>query len=128
MAPTSSSSVSISALQDFSKTLAGRLSEVDSMLSMLKSDPALASSGSVKVPKLGTFADANAEATKYSGLYQQYVQRLQRLRNAITAAQAATTTIINNYHTSEALNAASSNAITQALAGVNGALGGQNNG
>jgi len=129
MAPADSSSVHLTSLHDFRDNLASRLTEVDSMLTTLRSDPVLTDrNGSVRPPRLGTFEDADKESTQYATLYQQYLQRLRRLREAVTAAQAATTTIIDNYQTTETLNAASATDISRALAGINTALGGPTDG
>jgi hypothetical protein len=79
--------------------------------------------GAAKPPKLGTFDDALNAQENYTALYYQYVQRIQQLHDAITAAQHATTTIATNYHSTESLNEASAKEITSALAGVPSALG-----
>jgi len=121
-----STSINMISLGEFNTRLAARLSEADLVLSNLRSDPVLTDSGGqVRLPKLGTFDDAVTAEHGYATLYQQYVQRLERLHNAITAAQKATGTIATNYHTTESLNEASAKDITSALAGVPSALGDQ---
>jgi hypothetical protein len=126
MAPADSSSIKMISLDDFDTKLAARLSEVESMLTMMRSDPVLtAAGGAEKDPKLGNFEDANREKSAYHGLYQQYLHRLEQLHDALTAARSATATIMHNYHTTETLNAANANDISSALAGVSSALGGQ---
>jgi hypothetical protein len=125
MAPQQNTSVSIGPLLDFQSALAARLSEVNSILSTLQSDPVLVDrTGTVRALKLGTFADAGIDSSKYTSLYLQYVQRIQRLHNAIVAVQTATQTILDNYHTTEQLNAASANEVNNALTGIDSALQG----
>ena len=120
-----SASINMISLGEFNTRLAARLGEADSVMSSLRSDPALTADGTVKPPKLGGFDDALKAQHAYATLYGQYLQRIQQLHNAITAAQSATATIATNYHTTESLNAASANEITTALAGVPSALGEQ---
>ncbi len=121
-----SASISMISLSEFHSRLAARLAEADQVLASLRSDPVLTSGDGVpKPPPLGTFDDALKAESAYADLYRQYQQRLERLHNAITAAQRATSTIIGNYHTTETLNASSAEEITNALAGVPSALGGQ---
>jgi hypothetical protein len=121
-----SASISMISLGEFNARLAARLAEADSVLASLQSDSVLSSGGGVATPpKLGTFDDAVQAERSYTALYGQYVQRLHRLHNAITAAKQATETITTNYRTTESLNAASANEITTALSGVPSALGDQ---
>jgi hypothetical protein len=125
MAPHQGTTVGIGPLQDFHATLTARLSEVNSVLTTLQSDPVLVdSAGTVRSPKLGAFSDAGINSSKYTSLYLQYLQRIQRLHNAITAVQSATQKILENYHTTEQLNAASANDVNDALTGVDSALQG----
>jgi hypothetical protein len=119
------SSINMISLVEFNNRLAGRLSEADSVLTALRQDPVLTSGGLVKAPKLGNFTDALAAEQGYTTLYNQFVERLQQLHNAITAAQKATTTIAANYRTTESLNTAGAKEITNALADVPTALGEQ---
>jgi hypothetical protein len=122
--PADSASISMISLTEFNTRLAARLGEAQSVLSSLQSDPVLTGIGGlVEPPKLGTFEDALAAQHDYATLYHQYVQRLQQLHDAITAAQQATTTIVANYHSTESLNEASAKEITSALAGVPSVLG-----
>lgn len=102
-------------LTEFNTRLTARSGEAQSVLSSLQADPVL-TGGLVKPPKLGTFEDALTAQHSYATLYEQYVQRLQQLHDAITAAQKATTTIVANYHSTESLNEASAKEITSALA------------
>ena len=109
--------VDILSLEDFSKTLATRLREVEAMLTKLDVDLRPA-------PKLGTFQDAKTKQSQHVSLHDQYVGRVERLRSAILAAQRATSDIIANYTTTEARNHASAVDIRNELGGVDTALNG----
>jgi hypothetical protein len=113
-----STKVDLLSLEDFNKTLSTRLTEVDAMLTKLNADL------KGKTPKLGTFQDANAKQSQYADLYDQYVQRIGRLKSAILAAQKATDDILANYKTTEARNHASAADIANKLGGVDTALNG----
>jgi hypothetical protein len=113
-----STNVDLLSLEDFSRRLGARLSEADAMLTKLDADLR------GKAPKLGTFQDATAKQSQYSDLYDQYAQRIGRLKSAILAAQRATDDIIANYKTTEALNHASAADIANKLGGVDAALNG----
>jgi hypothetical protein len=113
-----STKVDVLSLEDFNKTLATRLSEVDSMLTKLNVDMRGSS------PKLGTFTDATSKRSEYDDLYDQYAQRIGRLRSAIVAAQRATDDIIANYKTTEARNHASAADIANKLGGISTAING----
>jgi hypothetical protein len=104
--------VDVLSLEDFNKTLVTRLGEAEALLAKLNN----ALKG--KSPALGTFQDGSATAEQYTGLYQDYVQRIGRLKSAITAAQTATTTILSNYHTTEARNHANATDIAGQLSGI----------
>jgi hypothetical protein len=103
-------------LEDFHRTLAARLSEVDAAMRKL------ADVGG-KAPALGTFHDAAAGASQYRTLHHEYEQRLSRLRSAVVAAQTATATIIDNYRRTEDRNHANAADIAARLGGVAAALG-----
>jgi hypothetical protein len=113
-----STNVEVLSLQDFNKTLATRLGEVDAMLTKLNNDLR------GKEPKLGAFTDGVSVSGHYGDLYTQYTERLGRLRSAIVAAQTATNDIIANYTTTEARNHASAADIASKLGGVYTALDG----
>ncbi len=114
--------VDILTLEDFRKTLDGRLSEAESVLRSLNS-----TSADVR-PALGAFFDATRTAGSYLDRHAQQVARVQRLISAIQAAQTATGTIIKNYRTAEARNTANSADIANVLGGVQTALDGGANG
>jgi hypothetical protein len=113
-----STNVDLLSLEDFSKRLGARLGEADAMLTKLDDDLR------GREPKLGTFQDATTTQSQYTDLYDQYVQRIGRLRSAILAAQKATDDILANYKTTEARNHASAADIASKLGGVDTALNG----
>jgi len=108
--------VDVLSLEDFNATLTTRLNEAEALLTKLNTDL------KGKSPALGTFIDGAQTADHYADLYQQYVQRIGRLKSAIVAAQTATTSVISNYKTTEALNHASATDIANKLGGVSVAL------
>jgi hypothetical protein len=111
-----STDVSVLSLEDFKSTLQHRLEDVDAMLRQLDD---LGSSGL----RLGTFQDATESTSSYEWIHSQYVSRIQRLRDAIVAAQIATTEIIASYRTTEARNQADAADIAQRLGNVTSLLG-----
>lgn len=108
--------VDVLALEDFHRNLGGRLAEIDAAIRKL--DIEMGSRG----PALGKFTDARESVISYQSLHQQHLDRLRRLRNAITAAQSATSTILDNYRTAEDRNRASADEIASVLGGVASAL------
>ncbi|MFF5070262.1 hypothetical protein ACFY2R_03360 [Micromonospora olivasterospora] len=116
---TGRTTVDVLSLEDFHQRLAGRLSEAEAVLKKLNTEL------QCRPPTLGTFADGTSNAQRYSQLHLSYAQQVQRLRDAVKAAQKATSTILTNYRTTEARNAANSADIAAALSGVDDALGRQ---
>ncbi|MCX4474666.1 hypothetical protein C5N14_14380 [Micromonospora sp. MW-13] len=116
---TGRTTVDVLSLEDFHKRLAGRLTEAEAVLKKLNTEM------QCRPPELGTFADATSNARRYSDLHLSYAQQVERLRDAVRAAQSATGTILTNYKTTEARNAANSADIAAALGGVDDALGRQ---
>jgi hypothetical protein len=112
-----STSVSVLSLEDFNRTLQRRLDDADALLSKL------GELGAHRVP-LGTFQDAATSADSYDRKLIRYVDRIQRLRDAIVAAQDATAAIIASYRTTEARNHADASDIARRLGGVTEAIGG----
>lgn len=108
--------VDVLALEDFHRNLDARLSEVDSAIRKLGTEMG------ATAPALGTFTDARQRINRYTTLRGEHLDRLKRLRTAITAAQTATATILNNYRTAEARNRASAADIASVLGGVDSAL------
>ncbi|WP_405102864.1 hypothetical protein [Micromonospora sp. NBC_01412] len=116
---TGRTTVDVLSLEDFHQRLAGRLTEAETVLRKLKTET------QCHPPELGTFTDATSNSKRYSDLHTTYVQQVERLRDAVRAAQSATGTILTNYKTTEARNAANSADIAAALGGVDDALGRQ---
>ncbi|MEV4197759.1 hypothetical protein [Micromonospora globbae] len=108
--------VDLLSLEDFHKRLADRLTQADSLLRKLNTEM------QCRPPALGTFAHATSNSQRYSEIHQSYVEQVGRLQRAVKAAQEATSTILTNYRTAEARNAATADDIRAALDGVNEAL------
>jgi hypothetical protein len=113
---TGRTTVDVLSLEDFHQRLAGRLTEVESVLRKLNTEL------QCRPPALGSFAHATENERRYSETHASYAAQVERLRKAIVAAQTATSTIMANYRTAEARNAASAADILAALAGVDEAL------
>jgi hypothetical protein len=111
-----STSVSVLSLEDFNATLQRRLEDTDALLSKLDE------LGAHRV-RLGTFQDATTSTDSYDWKLSRYVDRVQRLREAIVAAQDATAAIITSYRTTEARNQADASDIAGRLGGVTDAIG-----
>jgi hypothetical protein len=111
-----STDVSVLSLEDFKATLQQRLDDADMMLRQLND------LGAGRL-KLGTFQDAHDSAGSYDWKLNQYVDRVQRLRDAILAAQLATAEIIAAYRTTEARNQADAADIAARLGNVTNLLG-----
>jgi hypothetical protein len=107
--------VRVLSLEDFQGTLQHRLDDVDAMLTKLDE------LGARRVP-LGTFQDASYTADSYDWKLTRYAERVERLREAIVAAQTATAEIITAYRTTEARNQADAADIAARLGGVTSAL------
>lgn len=116
-----STTVDVLSLEDFHATLATRLTEANGLLTTLTTSLATA-------PQLGTFQDASAEADRYATLRDEHAGGVQRLIDAITAAQTATATIMSNYQTTEDRNAANASDISSTLSPVGQVLDGVLNG
>jgi hypothetical protein len=91
-------------LADFHKTLQARLDEAYAMLARL--DPVMAGASAAK-PALGAFEDAQDTGERHQRLREEYLARVRHLIAALTAAHAATASIIARYESVEALNTAS---------------------
>jgi hypothetical protein len=111
-----STDVSVLSLEDFKGTLQLRLDDVDAMLGHLDD------LGAGRI-RLGTFQDATDSASSYDWILSQYTSRVERLREAIVAAQLATTEIIAAYRTTEARNEADAADIAARLGDIVGLLG-----
>ncbi|MGS2615542.1 hypothetical protein ACVCAH_13620 [Micromonospora sp. LZ34] len=113
---TGRTTVDLMSLEDFHQRLAGRLTQAETVLKKLNTEM------QCQPPALGTFTDATSNARKYSDIHLSYVEQVGRLRRAVEAAQSATATILANYRTAEARNAANAADIAAALTGVDDAL------
>jgi hypothetical protein len=113
--------VDILSLEDFRKALDARLTEAETLLKTVTGSAAAR-------PPLGGFVDAKRITDTHDTRQDEQVARVRRLIDAIRAAQSATDTIISNYRTTEARNAANSADIAHVLGGVQQALGGSSNG
>lgn len=116
VAMTGRTEVDLLSLEDFHRHLASRLSQVESVLRKLNTEM------QCRPPALGTFLDATDQARRYSEVHQSYVDQAERVRQAVLAAQQATSTILTNYRTAEARNAANATDVTAALNGVDRAF------
>ncbi|MBM0277286.1 hypothetical protein JM949_18765 [Micromonospora sp. STR1s_6] len=108
--------VDLLSLEDFHDHLAARLSQAESVLRKLNTEM------QCRPPALGSFFDATDQARRYSEVHQSYVDQAERIRQAVLAAQQATSTILRNYRTAEARNAANAEDVTAALTPVDRAL------
>ena len=111
--------IDVLSLEDFRSTLDGRLSEANSVRTCLtellrRTDP-----------ELGDLPDAQHVDLRYRSLYDQHLNRIGLLIDAITATRAALTTIIDNYQTTEARLTANAKDIADALGAVSGVPDGQ---
>ncbi|SCE75051.1 hypothetical protein GA0070612_0741 [Micromonospora chokoriensis] len=116
VAMTGRTEVDLLSLEDFHQHLSSRLSQVESVLRKLNTEM------QCRPPALGTFLDATDQARRYSEVHQSYVDQAERVRQAVLAAQQATSTILTNYRTAEARNAANATDVTAALNGVDRAF------
>lgn len=110
--------VDVLSLEDFHATIAGRLTEASSLLITLTT------SLRENRPKLGSFEDAVSTATRHHDLHVEHEAAVQRLIDAVTAAQTATATILNNYQTTEARNTANTTDIATIMRPVGEVLNG----
>ena len=111
-------SVDLLSLEDFDRTIDARLSEANAVVT------ALTTTLKGETPALGTFQDASTTAGRYHALYQDYLDRANRLVGALTAAKTATATILHNYRTAEERNHANAKDIASVLSGVGTELNG----
>lgn len=113
---TGRTTVDVLSLEDFHQRLTDRLTQAEAALKKLNTEL------QCRPPALGTFADGTGNARRYSEIQASYAERVGRLRRAVEASRAATDTIMTNYRTTEARNAANASDISAALNGVNEAL------
>lgn len=108
--------VDVLSLEDFQVTLDARLVEVESALRKLDVDLR------GRPPALGGFHDATVQTKKFEQFHAEQLAQVKRLKRALLAARKATGTILDNYRTTEARNAANSDDIAGLLNGVDNAL------
>lgn len=113
---TGRTTVDVLSLEDFHQRMADRLAQAEAALKKLNTEL------QCTPPALGTFTDASSNARRYSEMQASYAEQVARLRRAVEASRTATHTIMTNYRTTEARNAANAADIEAALNGVNEAL------
>jgi len=113
---TDQTKVDILSLEDFRRALDARLTEAESLLTTV-------STSTSARPPLGGFFDAKQSTNSHDTRQGEQTARVRRLIDAIEAAQKATDTIITNYRTTEARNAANASDIANVLGDVSTALG-----
>ena len=107
--------VDMLSLEDFKRTLDGRLQDVDAALSKLNRELRTP-------PAVGTFTEAKAVHDKYLAVHADFVDQATQLRKAIVVAQTATAKILANYRTTEEQNSANARDIASQLGGIDSAL------
>ena len=111
--------VDVLSLEGFQATLDGRLDEAESvktsLVELLRRTE----------PELGDLADARYVCRRYKSLYDQHLNRVITLIDALAATKAALTTIIQNYTTNEARQTANALDIADALGGISGTQDGE---
>ncbi|MFC8615473.1 hypothetical protein ACFT9M_03485 [Micromonospora purpureochromogenes] len=113
---TGRTTVDVLSLEDFHQRMADRLAQAEAALKKLNTEL------QCRPPALGSFTDASSNARRYSEMQASYVEQVARLRRAVEASRTATHTIMTNYRTTEARNAANAADIEAALNGVDEAL------
>ena len=113
---TGRTTVDVLSLEDFHQRLADRLAQAEAALKKLNTEL------QCRPPALGSFTDASSNARRYSEMQASYAEQVARLRRAVEASRTATHTIMTNYRTTEARNAANAADIEAALNGVDEAL------
>jgi ABC-type transporter Mla subunit MlaD len=106
--------VDVLSLEGFRATLDGRLSEAHSVKTCL-----------VEVlrrtePRLGDLPDADHVSLRYQTLYDQHLNRINLLIDALNATRDALNTIMDAYQTNEARQTANVTEIADALGAVSG--------
>jgi len=112
------SRVDVLSLEGFRTTLDRRLSEAESVKTCLVEQLRRTR------PRLGDLADADHICIRYQTLYDQHLNRVTLLIDALEATRDALTTIIDNYETNEARQTASAVDIADALGTASGVHGG----
>ena len=111
--------VDVLSLEGFQTTLDARLDEAESvktnLVELLRRTE----------PELGDLADARYVCRRYKSLYDQHLNRVATLIDAINATKTALATIINNYTTNEARQTANAVDIADALGEISGTQDGE---
>lgn len=101
--------VDVSSLDGFLANLANRRVQLETVIAKmnerLKDKP----------PALGTFQHANSSKAVYAEHYGEFADRINRLMDAVVAAELATKLIAENYRTAEQLNSMSAASIGDRL-------------
>jgi len=110
--------VDVSSLEGFHANLSNRRIQIETVINkmneLLRDKP----------PALGTFKHAEENKELYADHYGQFVERINRLMEAVVAAEAATGTILENYRTAEQLASLSADSIAQRMDEVDTSLTG----
>ena len=107
--------IDVASLEDFQARLVGRLVETEHALVTMRLQLN-------RRPPLGQFEDGLSLGSRYHDIHAEQLARLERLKSALVAVSEATNTIITNYTTTEARNAANADDIAAVLDPVEAAL------
>lgn len=107
--------IDVASLEDFQARLVGRLVETEYALMTMRLQLN-------RRPQLGQFEDGVGLINRYQDIHSEQLARLERLKTALLAVSEATNTIIANYTTTEARNAANAEDIAAVLDPVDIAL------
>jgi hypothetical protein len=113
--PDQPAEIDVASLEDFQARLVGRLVETEYALATMRLQLG-------RRPELGLFADGVDLGRRYHEIHADQLARLERLKSALVAVSEATATIISNYTTTEARNAANAEEIAAVLDPVSTAL------
>ena len=114
MSPNDRTVVDVLSLEGFRSTLDARMSEAIALRTTLTEQMGRTP------PSLGNLPDADYVGQRYLDLYDQHLDRVNRIIGALEATQTAIATIIDNYETSEARRVADAAKIADALGAVSG--------
>lgn len=116
MAPHDKTIVEVQSLDDFSRSVDGRLEEARALLRTLTHQL------DRTAPALGGMPDADYVRERYLTLYDEHIDRVNRLVRALEAVQGALAVIAGTYTTNEQRITADATRIGELLNGVNGAF------
>ncbi len=119
--------VDVQSLEDFRTALGNHRSATATMLKTIE-DKLVGTSGGASSSHdnqlFGAFPDGLDTNSYYASMALAYHARVQRLKNAVEAAQKATDSILHTYRTVEARNDANSKDIARTMGPVSTALKG----